>query len=61
MASNNPAQHCADAMTAGQGVSKGQLGYPGPGPGVVANPFYRISSQVIGPKNTVSYIQVVSQ
>jgi Tfp pilus assembly protein PilX len=61
MASNSPAQHCADAMTAGQGTSKGGLAYPGPGASVVANPFYRISSQVTGPKNTVSYIQVVIQ
>jgi Tfp pilus assembly protein PilX len=61
MASNNPAQHCADAMAAGMGVSHGGIAYPGPGPSVIANPFYRISSQVTGPKNTVSYIQVVIQ
>ena len=61
LASNNPAQRCADSMGAGQGASKGGVGYPGPGPSIVANPFYRISTQVIGPKNTVSYIQVVIQ
>jgi Tfp pilus assembly protein PilX len=61
IAANDPAQHCADAMTAGQGTSKGGVGYPGTGPSIVSNPFYRISSQVTGPKNTTSYIQVVIQ
>ena len=59
--SNDTTQHCADAMAPGQGASKGGVGYPGPGPTIVANPLYRISSKVIGPKNTVSYIQVVIQ
>ena len=61
--SNSPAQHCADAGATGDatGQSHGGVGYPGPGPSVSAQPFFRISSQVTGPKNTVSYIQVVMQ
>jgi Tfp pilus assembly protein PilX len=63
MAPNNPAQQCADVNATGDatGQSHGGLGYPGPGPSISGQPFYRISSQVIGPKNTVSYIQVVMQ
>jgi Tfp pilus assembly protein PilX len=63
MAPNNPAQQCADVNATGDatGQSHGGIGYPGPGPSISAQPFYRISSRVIGPKNTVSYIQVVMQ
>jgi Tfp pilus assembly protein PilX len=63
MASNDPNQQCADVGATGDvsGQSHGGIGYPGPGPSISAQPFYRISSQVIGPKNTVSYIQVVMQ
>jgi type IV pilus assembly protein PilX len=60
---NSPAQHCADVNASGDatGSSHGGIGYPGPGPSISAQPFYRISSRVKGPKNTVSYIQVVMQ
>jgi Tfp pilus assembly protein PilX len=63
MPPNNPAQQCADVNASGDatGQSRGGIGYPGPGPSISTQPFYRISSQVIGPKNTVSYIQVVMQ
>ena len=60
---NSPAQQCADVNATGDasGQSHGGIAYPGPGPSISAQPFYRISSQVTGPKNTVSYIQVVMQ
>jgi len=63
MPPNNPAQRCADVGATGDasGQSHGGIGYPGPGPSISAQPFFRITSQVIGPKNTVSYTQVVMQ
>ena len=63
MPANNPAQHCADVGPTGDasGQSHGGIGYPGPGPSISSQPYFRISSRVIGPKNTVSYIQVVMQ
>jgi len=59
--SNAPNQHCADVNATGDasGQSHGGVGYPGPGPSISTQPYFRISSRVIGPKNTVSYIQVV--
>lgn len=61
--SNAPSQHCADINATGDasGQSHGGIGYPGPGPSIRSQPYFRISSRVIGPKNTVSYIQVVMQ
>ena len=63
VAANSPAQHCADASADGSGVSHGSTGteYPGGIGTAVAQPYFRISSQVTGPKNTVSYIQVIMQ
>jgi len=61
MPSNSPAQNCADVGSNGSGQSHGGIGYPGPGPSISTQPYFRISSQVTGPKNTVSYIQVVMQ
>jgi type IV pilus assembly protein PilX len=63
MPPNSPAQHCADVNASGDasGQSHGGVGYPGPGPSLSTQPYFRISSQVTGPKNTVSYIQVVMQ
>jgi type IV pilus assembly protein PilX len=56
-------QTCSDAPVLNSGASTGGGGY-GPGgvlPPVTPTPFYRITTQVLGPRNTVSYTQVLLQ
>lgn len=56
-----PTQQCADAV--GKSTSGQSLGGPsynsGTGPQTPPAPFYRVTTQVQGPRNTVSYTQVV--
>ena len=56
---NDPTQQCATLTTAGRDSSKGGLSY---GQGVLSQaiqPYYRVTARVRGPRNTVSYVQVV--
>lgn len=54
------AQQCSDSIPAsGGGESKGGGSYGEIPAKLPASPFYRITAQVTGPRNTVSYTQVV--
>jgi len=56
-------QSCSDAIVLNSGASTGGGGY-GPGgvlPPATPSPFYRVTTRVDGPRNTVSYTQVVLQ
>jgi len=56
-------QSCSDAPVLNSGASTGGGGY-GPGgvlPPVTPTPFYRVTTRVEGPRNTVSYTQVLLQ
>lgn len=54
------AQQCSDSVpTSGGGGSKGGGSY-GDAPSILMpSPFYRVTARVVGPRNTVSYTQVV--
>jgi hypothetical protein len=54
-------QVCSDSLDAPPGASKEGCGYGCGASGSVPRPFYRITSRVIGPRNTYSYVQVVIQ
>ena len=55
-----PTQQCADSVGKSvSGESKGGPSYPGIQPPPPPAPFYRVTTQVQGPRNTVSYTQVV--
>ena len=53
---NGPLQHCS----AEGGSSTNHGVEPGGGFASIAQPYFRITTQVTGPRNTVSYIQVVT-
>jgi Tfp pilus assembly protein PilX len=56
---NDPSQQCVTLQTAGAGSSKGGASY---GILPLKNTFqvyYRITVRVVGPKNTISYVQTV--
>jgi len=60
---NAAGQNCSDAPVLNSGASTGGGGY-GPGgvlPPVTPTPFYRVTTRVDGPRNTVSYTQVLLQ
>ena len=60
---NAVGQNCSDAPVLNSGASTGGGGY-GPGgvlPPVTPTPFYRVTTRVEGPRNTVSYTQVLLQ
>jgi type IV pilus assembly protein PilX len=54
-------QRCSDAPIINSGVSLGGGGYGGVLPPPPPTPFYRATTQVRGPRNTVSYTQVLLQ
>jgi type IV pilus assembly protein PilX len=58
LAANDPAQVCVRTGVA-TGGSKGSFTYSNPPPVPAVAPFYRITTRVTGPRNTVSYTQVV--
>jgi type IV pilus assembly protein PilX len=58
---NAAGQRCSDAPILNAGESKSGGGYGGILPGVSPSPFYRVTTRVDGPRNTVSYTQVVLQ
>ena len=54
------AQQCSDSVpTSGNGGSKGGSSYGDRPTILLPFPFYRVTARVIGPRNTVSYTQVV--
>ena len=58
--SSGGAQQCSDSVpSSGGGASKGGGSYGDIGQTLVPAPFYRVTARVIGPRNTVSYTQVV--
>ena len=57
----DPTQRCSDVKDP-LGGSHGGLSYGSEGPPAVrVRPYYRVTVQVLGPRNTVSYTQVVMQ
>jgi len=61
MSAIDPAQTCSDFPILNAGESKGGGGYPSVLPGTAPTPFYRVTTRVDGPRNTVSYTQVLMQ
>lgn len=61
MSAIDPAQQCSDFPVVNGGQSHGGGGYPSVLPGASPSPFYRITTRVDGPRNTVSYTQVLMQ
>ncbi len=61
MSAIDPAQRCSDSPVVNGGSSHGGGGYPSILPGSAPNPFYRVTTRVEGPRNTVSYTQVLLQ
>ncbi len=57
----DPAQKCSDFPVVNGGQSHGGGGYPSILPGASPSPFYRVTTRVDGPRNTVSYTQVLFQ
>jgi Tfp pilus assembly protein PilX len=51
------ATDCFKLTSKATGESKGQSGYEGTIPPATALPYFRITAKVVGPRNTVSYIQ----
>jgi type IV pilus assembly protein PilX len=56
-----PAQSCSDSAVINTGDSHAGAGYPGVLPGTSTKPFFRITTRVDGPRNTISYTQVLVQ
>jgi Tfp pilus assembly protein PilX len=56
-----PAQKCADSPVLNAGESRAGAGYPGVLPAALTKPFFRITTRVDGPRNTISYTQVLVQ
>jgi type IV pilus assembly protein PilX len=61
MGALDPAQRCSDAPIVNAGESRGGGGYPSVLPGTSPSPFFRITTRVDGPRNTVSYTQMLMQ
>ncbi len=59
--SNAPNQVCSDSPVINGGASHGGGGYPSILPGAAPTPYFRITTRVEGPRNTVSYVQVLTQ
>ena len=55
----NPAQTCSDMMVDNSLRSHGNPGSSAPLPSTTSTPFYRVTTRVVGPRNTVSYTQVL--
>lgn len=53
-------QHCVAEPDAGAGATKGGIDYgSAPSSTPTGLPYYRITTRVVGPRNTLSYVQVV--
>ena len=61
MSALDPAQRCSDFPVDNHLGDKGSPGYQAPLPSTVPQPFYRITTRVVGPRNTVSYTQALTQ
>lgn len=61
MSALDPAQKCSDTPVLNSGQSRGGAGYPGVLPGTTIKPLFRITTRVDGPRNTISYTQVLVQ
>ena len=61
MSALDPAQRCSDSPVLNAGDSNGGGGYPAVLPGSSPAPFFRVTTRVDGPRNTVSYTQVLMQ
>ena len=61
MSALDPAQRCSDFPIINAGESHGGGSYPSVLPGTSPSPFYRVTTRVDGPRNTVSYTQVLMQ
>jgi type IV pilus assembly protein PilX len=61
MSAIDPAQRCSDFPIPGAAANKGGAGYPSVLPGTAPSPFFRVTTRVDGPRNTVSYTQVLMQ
>jgi len=61
MSALDPAQRCSDFPIVNGGESHGGGSYPSVLPGTSPSPFYRVTTRVDGPRNTVSYTQVLMQ
>ena len=57
----DPAQKCSDSPVLNSGDSRGGASYPGVLPGTTVKPFFRITTRVDGPRNTLSFTQVLVQ
>lgn len=55
-----PAQVCSDKPI-GTGASRGGGGYPSVLPDTPPQPYFRVTTRVNGPRNTLSYTQVLMQ
>ena len=55
----DPAQTCSDVMVDNPLRSHGNPGSLGALPSTTSTPFYRVTTRVVGPRNTVSYTQVL--
>ncbi len=56
-----PGQKCSDVPIDNPFVSHGNPGSVAPLPSTTPFPFYRVTTRVLGPRNTVSYTQVLMQ
>lgn len=61
MSALDPAQKCSDSPVINSGQSRAGAGYPGVLPGSSNKPLFRITTRVDGPRNTLSYTQVLVQ
>ena len=57
----DPTQTCSDSPVINSGESRAGAGYPGVLPTTKNKPFFRITTRVDGPRNTISYTQVLVQ
>lgn len=61
MSALDPAQRCSDFLVDANSGSRGGAGYPGVLTSSTTQPFYRVTTRVDGPRNTVSYTQTIVQ
>jgi Tfp pilus assembly protein PilX len=60
MSAIDPAQRCSDSLVP-NGGSRGGGGYPSVLSSTSTAPFYRVTTRVQGPRNTISYTQALLQ
>lgn len=61
VAASDPGQNCSDSVNPNAGGSRGGGSYPSVSPSAAPQPYFRITTRVDGPRNTVSYTQVLLQ